>query len=95
MKYSIGDTQVYYAKSALLDGQMWFNVLSILAIWLENKDTMNLIPAAYQSYATQGLLLINMFLRWNNVRRPVALIAPGRTKRVEVKSLHDKTGTPL
>jgi len=90
-----GNTQTYYAKSIFMDGQTWFSALSILAIWLETQGARELIPAAYQAYVVQGLILINMFLRWNNVRRPVAFIAPGRTKKVQVKSLEDKTGRSL
>ena len=88
-------THTYYAKSILLDGQTWFNIVSIVGLWLENQGTKDLIPNNIQPYITQLILLANMFLRWNNVRRPVAFIAPGRTKEVEVRSLTDKTGTSL
>ena len=90
-EFDLPQTQTYYAKSVLNDGQSWFNVITLLSLAITMPEITGMIPPAYQLPVTKVVTAIvalgNLYLRVFHVRRPVAFIASGDAKPVEVKTL--------
>ena len=78
--------QTYVAKSILMSSTLWVNLLTITMTILEAEDVTNVLPPGALKYVPVALAIINIILRTFTVR-PVALIPPSQTKRVQVESL--------
>jgi len=91
------ETQTAYAKSAVSDPQNILYVINILLACLALPEVLALIPPGALRYvlALTGVLgVIGLFIRTKFATNPVALIAPGQVKPVEVKKLEaTKQGT--
>lgn len=80
------ETRTYYAVSLFSSRTFWFNALSFVVMALAATDVLVIIPAKALPFVTALVTMINIWLRTETVR-PVALIAPGATKAVQVPAL--------
>lgn len=87
----MGETQTAYAKSAFSDPS---NIVNFIALALMMPEIREVIPAHYIPLVAAITALANLALRTLLVTHPVAVIAPGQVKPVEVKKLEaTKQGT--
>ncbi len=78
------ETQTAYAKSAWSDPA---NIFNFLVIALQLPEISKVIPERYVPLELAVVALANLALRTLFVTHPVANIAPGAVKPVEVKKL--------
>jgi predicted CDP-diglyceride synthetase/phosphatidate cytidylyltransferase len=76
----------YFAVSVLSSRTMWFAVLTFLAGVLALPEFVALIPVRYTPVLLMIGALVQLWLRSATVR-PVAFVAPGETKVIEVAKL--------
>jgi hypothetical protein len=76
----------YFAKSIFLSTTFWVNVGMFIVAALELSEVTAIIPNEWNGAMAAVAALVNLALRFTTVR-PVALIAPGETKPVQVKHL--------
>jgi hypothetical protein len=79
-------TVTYWAISVLSSRTNWFNAASLFVAVLSLTDVLVLIPARFLPLQAACVAIVNLWLRTITVR-PVALIAPGTTKAVDVAKL--------
>ena len=80
----MAETQTAYAKSAYSDPT---NIINFIALALVLPEIRDVIPAKYLPLVMAITALANLALRTLLVTHPVANIAPGEVKPVEVKKL--------
>jgi hypothetical protein len=78
--------QTYFAKSIFNSRTLWVNLAMFLVAILETNEVIQIIPEWAMNYFVAFATVVNVALRIFSVR-PVAFVAPGETKPVEVKSL--------
>lgn len=88
---SPGTTHTYVALPWYKDWQTWFNILSIGALLLQEKDIITVIPERYHGLMTALVTAVNLILRFTITTRPVAM-SSGTTR--EVQSLAPKNDPP-
>lgn len=85
------ETQTAYAQSAFSDP---LNIVNFVALALTLPAVNSILPVKYHALADALVALLNLSLRTLFVTHPVAVIAPGQVKPVEVKKLEaTKSGT--
>jgi hypothetical protein len=83
------DTRTYYAKSVFSDPLV---LLFVVMLALDYPEVRAIIPVAAMPYVVAGMKVGGILLRIGQAVRPVAFIAPGGVKPVEVKSIEPKNG---
>lgn len=78
--------QTYHAKSIFNSKTFWTNVALFLIAVLELSEVTNVVPAAWQGSLLAIAAILNVALRIFTVR-PAAMVAPGKTKGIRVKSI--------
>ena len=89
MKADMSDSQptVHYSAISMFSSRtMWFNTANFIVAALSMTEVVTLIPQKYLPLQAIVVAVINIWLRTITVR-PVALIAPGESKAVEVAKL--------
>jgi hypothetical protein len=87
----MGETQTAYAKSAFSDPS---NIINFVALALMMPEIREIMPPRFIPVVAAIVALANLALRTLLVTHPVAVIAPGQVKPVEVKKLEaTKQGT--
>lgn len=81
-------THTYVAIAWYQDWQTWFNILSIVALVLQETSVVKIIPERFQPLSVALVTILNIVLRFKFVTRPVALTA-GVTR--EVATIPPKT----
>lgn len=79
----------YWAVSVLSSRTMWFNLASFALAALSLTEVTTIIPPRFLPLLGMVVALINLYLR-TATTRPVAFVAPGNVKAVQV----DKVGPP-
>jgi hypothetical protein len=77
------ETVTYWAISVLSSNTFRLNAVALVVEILELADVVVLVTPTWKPLYTAGLAVLNMYLRTRTVR-PVAFIAPGTTKAIEV-----------
>lgn len=90
MEDRVTETQTAYAKSAFTDPQNIASAITFLLAVLALPDVTAIIPLKYMPVIAAVSSAAALWLRTQYGVRPVAAIAPGEVKPVEVKKL-DKT----
>lgn len=85
-----GATRTYYAQSIFVSKTFWINLAGIVIAVLQANDVIAVLPPSTLKYTGAVIAVINIVLRFATVR-PVALIAPGDSKPVEVPLIPDTT----
>ena len=85
-------TVTYYAVSIFSSRTFWANTAALIVGVLSATDVVPIIPARFLPMSTALVAALNIWLRTITVR-PVALIAPGDTKPVEVAKIEPPTKT--
>lgn len=83
------ETRTYYAVSLFSSRTFWVNTAALVVGILSATEVLTIIPAKFLPLSTALVAALNIYLRTITVR-PVALIAPGATKPIEVP----KVGPP-
>lgn len=78
--------QTYFAKSIFSSATFWVNAGMFFLAALELTEVTTIIPNEWNGAIGAVAALVNLALRFKTTR-PVAMIAPGNTKAVQVKSL--------
>ena len=87
----MAETQTAYAKSAYSDPM---NIINFIALALMMPEIREIVPTRYVPLVAAIVALLNLAGRTLFVTHPVANIAPGEVKPVEVKKLEaTKPGT--
>lgn len=87
LKKPVGEHAVHYrAKSVFSSATVWFNVISALAVILALPELINIIGPNGAKYVAFAVAAVNIVLRFWTVR-PVAVVAPGKTKTVAVHKI--------
>lgn len=81
--------QTYYARSMFSDPQNIASALSTLVGILALPEVTAIIPVEYMPAILAFSGALSLVLRTAYGVRPVAAIAPGNTKAVQVKSLQE------
>lgn len=85
-KKPVGDHAVHYrAKSVFSSATVWFNVISALATILALPQLLDVWPNGGKIIAL-AVASVNVALRFWTVR-PVAIVAPGKSKTVAVRKI--------
>jgi hypothetical protein len=79
-------TVTYRAKSIFISRTFLFNAAAFVVAALSLTEVVQIIPASWMKYAMALVAMINVGLRLYSVR-PVAMVAPGETKTVQVEKL--------
>jgi hypothetical protein len=66
-------THTYVSIAAHKDWQTWFGVLSMLALLLQDREFVTLVPAQYHLLLAKVIVAINLILRFTVTTRPVAM----------------------
>lgn len=81
-------THTYVAIAWYKDWQTWFNILSVIALLLQESSIITIIPERYHGLSTALVTAVNVILRFATSTRPVAL-SSGVTR--EVATIPPKT----
>ena len=79
-------SRTYVAQSIFVSKTFWATAAALLIAILEQQNVINVIPPAVMPYVSAVLAVANVALRFSSVR-PVAMVAPGSVKAVEVPML--------
>jgi hypothetical protein len=79
-------TVTYWAVSILNSRTFWVNAATGTVALLSATDVVTVIPARWLPLAGALVAALNIVLRLGTVR-PVALIAPGETKPIQVAKI--------
>lgn len=80
----------YWATSTLLSKTVWVNIPAFIVGVLALPEVVAIIPVKYAAYTLTLSAIITLYLRQFKTVRPIAFIAPGETKPVDVP----KVGPP-
>jgi hypothetical protein len=80
----MAETQTAYARSAYSDP---LNIINFVALALTLPEIREIVPLKYAPLVAAIVALANLATRIGFVTHPVANIAPGQVKPVEVKKL--------
>jgi len=83
----MSDTQTYYARSLYSDPQNLASIGSIIVGLLALPEVTAIIPTRYMPAILAVSASLSLILRITTGLRPVANIAPGQVKPVEVQKL--------
>jgi len=90
----MAETQTSYAKSAWTDPTNLVMFAGALIEVFSDKDVASIIPSWLSPRIGTLIFLLGIFVRTWKATHPVAMIAPGEVKPVEVKKLEaTKQGT--
>ena len=91
---ALAPTVRYWAISVLSSRTVWFNAANLIVAVLSLTEVVTLIPMRYMPLQAAFMAVVNVWLRTVTVR-PVALIAPGTTKAVEVEKIGPPAPIPV
>lgn len=77
------ETVTYFAISIFSSKTFWVNAAAFLIAISSLTEVVTIIPLAYMPMYSAAVAMLNLYLRTVTIR-PVALIAPGATKPVDV-----------